>query len=60
MVSTSSGLFRVGKKVRLQLILKQLQIIRRLIRGNDWERFLRGHVIAIQVEIERQLHNLYD
>ncbi len=41
------------------LALQQIDNLTKLIEGNEYQKFLYGHLISVQVELQRQLTNLY-
>lgn len=42
-------------KTNLVLALQQIENLTKLLKENPYERFLYGHLISIQVELNRQL-----
>jgi hypothetical protein len=45
----------MNEKTKLILALEQINNITELLKGNEYQSFLYGHLIQIQVEIKRQL-----
>lgn len=45
----------MNDKTKLLLALQQIDNLIDLLEGNDYEQFLYGHLIAMQVELKRQL-----
>jgi len=43
------------QKTKLILALNQIDNITKLMEGNQYEKFIYGHLISIQVELNRQL-----
>jgi len=48
----------MNQKTKLLLALQQTNNILDLLEDNEYKRFLYGHFISAQVELERQLTNL--
>jgi hypothetical protein len=48
----------MNDQLKIILTLQQINNITELLRGNEYERFLYGHLISVRVELERQLTNL--
>jgi hypothetical protein len=45
-------------EVKLILALQQIENLIQLIEGNEYQKFLYGHLVPVQVELQRQLTNL--
>jgi len=45
-------------EVKLILALQQINNLTDLLQGNEYQRFLYGHLISVKCELERQLTNL--
>jgi hypothetical protein len=43
---------------KIILALQQIENLIQLIEGNEYQKFLYGHLIFVQVELRRQLTNL--
>lgn len=43
------------EKTKLVLALQQIENLTKLLKDNPYERFLYGHLISVQVELNRQL-----
>jgi hypothetical protein len=43
------------QKTKLILALQQIDNITKLIEDNPYEKFMYGHLISVQVELQRQL-----
>jgi len=48
----------VNDQAKLILALMQIENLTNLIEGNEYQKFLYGHLISVQVELQRQLTNL--
>ena len=48
----------MNDQTKLILALMQIDNIINLIEGNEYQQFLYGHLISVQVELQRQLTNL--
>lgn len=48
----------MNEQTKLILALMQIENLTSLIEGNEYQKFLYGHLISIQVELQRQLTNL--
>jgi hypothetical protein len=48
----------VNDQTKLILALMQIENLTNLIEGNEYQKFLYGHLISVQVELQRQLTNL--
>ena len=48
----------MNDQTKLILALMQIDNISNLIEGNEYQQFLYGHLISVQVELQRQLTNL--
>lgn len=48
----------MNDQTKLILGLMQIENLISLIEGNEYQKFLYGHLISIQVELQRQLTNL--
>jgi hypothetical protein len=42
-------------KTDLILALQQVENISNLVKDNEYERFINGHLMSVKIEIERQL-----
>jgi hypothetical protein len=42
-------------KINLILALQQVENISNLVKDNDYERFINGHLMSVKIEIQRQL-----
>ena len=42
-------------KTDLILALQQVENITNLLQGNEYERFMNGHLMSVKIEIKRQL-----
>jgi hypothetical protein len=40
------------------ILLSKLREVKEGIRGNEYESYLNGHLVAVEVELKRQLTNL--
>lgn len=45
------------QKLNLILALTQIDNLTKLLEGNEYQRFLYGNLISIQIELNRQLSN---
>jgi hypothetical protein len=45
----------MNPKMKLVLALQQVDSLTSLLQGNEYQQFLYGHLIQIQVELKRQL-----
>jgi hypothetical protein len=45
----------MNDKTKLLLALQQIDNLTNLLQGNEYQQFLYGHLINIQVELKRQL-----
>jgi len=45
-------------ETKLILALQQIGNLTSLLQGNEYQKFLYGHLISVKCEIERQLTNL--
>lgn len=45
------------QKLNLILALTQIDNLTKLLEGNEYQKFLYGHLISIQIELNRQLGN---
>lgn len=45
----------MNDQTKLILALMQIENLTNLIEGNEYEKFFYGHLISIQVELQRQL-----
>lgn len=43
------------EEMKLILALMQIENLTNLIEGNEYQKFLYGHLISVQVELQRQL-----
>lgn len=43
------------EEMKLILALQQIDNLTNLFEGNEYQKFLYGHLISIQIELERQL-----
>jgi len=48
----------MNPEMKLILALMQIENLTNLIEGNEYQKFLYGHLISVQVELQRQLTNL--
>ncbi len=48
----------MNEQTKLILALMQIDNIISLIEDNEYQKFLYGHMISVQVELKRQLTNL--
>ena len=48
----------MNDQMKMILALQQINNITELVKDNEYERFLYGHLISVRVELERQLTNL--
>ena len=48
----------MNERMKLHLALMQLNNLSSLLKGNQYESFLYGKLIGIEVELQRQLTNL--
>ncbi len=48
----------MNDQTKLILALMQIENLTNLIEGNEYQKFLYGHLISVQVELQRQLTNL--
>jgi hypothetical protein len=48
----------VNETTKIILALQQIENLIQLIEGNDYQKFLYGHLVPVQVELQRQLTNL--
>ena len=48
----------MNDQLKIILAIQQINNITELLQGNEYERFLYGHLISVRVELERQLTNL--
>lgn len=48
----------MNDQTKLILALMQIENLTCLTKGNEYETFLYGHLISVQVELQRQLTNL--
>jgi len=48
----------MNEQTKLILALMQIENLISLIKGNEYEQHLYGHLISVQVELQRQLTNL--
>lgn len=44
-------------QTKLIFALMQIDNLTKLLEGNEYQKFLYGHLISIQVELQRQLSN---
>ena len=44
-----------NKKLNLVLALMQVESLTKLLEGNEYQKFFYGHLVSIQVELQRQL-----
>jgi hypothetical protein len=44
-------------QTKLIFALMQIDNLTKLLKGNEYQKFLYGHLISIQVELQRQLSN---
>ena len=45
------------QKLNLILALQQVDNLTKLLEGNEYQKFLYGHLVSVQVELQRQLGN---
>ena len=45
-------------EVKLILALQQINNLTSLLEGNEYQKFIYGHLISVKCELERQLTNL--
>jgi hypothetical protein len=45
----------MDEKTKLILALQQVDNLVKLLKGNDWEKFLHSHLISLDIELKRQL-----
>lgn len=52
----------MNDKTKIILALQQINNVTELLKDNPYERFLYGHLISVQVELNRQLtlHTVFD
>jgi hypothetical protein len=50
----------MNQTTKVILALQQIDNLTKLIEGNEYQQFLYGKLISIQVELQRQLTNLTD
>ena len=48
---------RQNQKLNLVIALTQIESLVKLLEGNEYQTFLYGHLISIQVELLRQLNH---
>jgi hypothetical protein len=48
----------MNSKTKLILALQQIENIRELVKGNQWEGFFSSHLLPLKYEFERQLNLL--
>ena len=48
----------MNDQMKMILALQQINNITELVKDNEYERFLCGHLMSLQIELERQLTNL--
>ena len=48
----------MNDQMKMILALQQINNITELLKGNEYERFLYGHLISVRVELDRQLTNI--
>jgi hypothetical protein len=48
----------MDEKTKFIFALMQVENIRELVKGNEYEQFMVSHLIQLQYEIKRQLSNL--
>ena len=46
---------KMNDKTKLTLALMQIDNLAKLLQDNEYQKFLYGHLISIQVELKRQL-----
>ena len=51
-------MLRMDQTTKIILALQQIDSLTKLIEGNEYQQFLYGKLISIQVELQRQLTNL--
>jgi sRNA-binding regulator protein Hfq len=47
----------MNNKTKLLLSLQQIDNLTSLLKDNEYQQFLYGHLISLEVELERQLSN---
>jgi hypothetical protein len=45
----------MNERIKLTIALQQVENLVSLFEGNPYEKFLNGHLVSIQVELQRQL-----
>ena len=45
------------QKLNVILALTQIDNLTKLLEGNEYQQFLYGHLVSVQVELQRQLGN---
>ena len=48
----------MNEQTKLILALMQIENITSLIKDNEYQQFLYGHLVSVRVELQRQLTNL--
>ena len=48
----------MNEQTKLILALMQIDNLTQLIDGNEYQKFLYGHLVSVRVELQRQLTNL--
>jgi len=48
----------MNEQTKIILALMQIDNLISLIEGNEYQKFLHGHLVSIRVELQRQLTNL--
>jgi hypothetical protein len=48
----------MNEQTKIILALMQIDNLISLIEGNEYQKFLYGHLVSIRVELQRQLTNL--
>ena len=48
----------MNDQTKLILALMQIENLTQLIEDNEYQKFLYGHLVSVQVELQRQLTNI--
>jgi len=48
-----------NQKLNLILAFTQIENLVKLLEGNEYQTFLYGHLVSIEVELQRQLSHFY-
>jgi len=57
-IQTILTVLMINDESKFILALLQIDNLKNLLKGNEYEKFLYSHLIQIQVEVNRQLTNL--